>query len=61
MKSKKWIILTVQCLLLAAGLVFLGLSIFSDVPGSRYLPIALGCIGFDSLLTAAMQWRRNKQ
>ena len=60
MKSKKWIILTVQCLLLAAGLVFLGLSIFSDGPGSRYLPIALGCIGFDSLFTAAMLRSRNK-
>ena len=61
MKSKKWIILAVQCLLLAAGLVFLGLSIFSDAPGSRYLPIALGCIGIDSLLTAAMIRNRNRQ
>ena len=61
MKSKKWIFLAVQCLLLAAGLVFLGLSIFSDVPGSRYLPIALGCIVFDSLLTVALMRNRNKQ
>ena len=61
MKLKKRIILAVQCLLLAAGLIFLCLSFFSDVPGNRYLPIALGCIGFDSLLTAAMMWNRNKQ
>ena len=61
MKSKKWIILAVQCLLLAVGLIFLCLSIFSDVPGNRYLPIALGCIGIDSLLTAAMLRNRNKQ
>ena len=61
MKSRKWIFLAVQCLLLAAGLVFLCLSIFSDVPGNRYLPIGLGCISCVSLINLVLLNRRNRK
>ena len=61
MTAKKRILLWVTCLLLAAGLVFLGLSIFSGVPGNRYLPAALGCIACSNLLTVLMMNRRNRK
>ena len=61
MTAKDWILLIAFTVLIAAGLFFLGRSLFSWDPGSRNLAAGLGCITAANLINLYNLRRRNRE
>ena len=61
MNTKKKLYLAAVILLDAAGLVFLGMSIFGNEPGKKYLAIGLCCITAGNLFNLIQTWKRRKE
>ncbi len=61
MSIKKKLHLAIVILLDAVGLVFLGISIFGNEPGTKYLAIGLCCITAGNLFNLIQTWKRRKE
>lgn len=61
MTTKKKLYVAAVILLDAAGLVFLGMSIFGNEPGTKYLAIGLCCITAGNLFNLIQIWKRRKE
>lgn len=61
MASKKKLLLAVVLLLNAVGIVFLCISIFGNVTGTRHLAIGLLCITAGNLINVIQLWNRKKE
>ncbi len=61
MSIKKRLHLAIVILLDAVGLVFLGISIFGNEPGTKYLAIGLCCITAGNLFNLIQIWKRRKE
>ena len=61
MSIQKKLHLAIVILLDAVGLVFLGISIFSNEPGTKYLAIGLCCITAGNQFNLIQTWKRRKE
>ena len=61
MSIQKKLHLAIVILLDAVGLVFLGISIFGNEPGTKYLAIGLCCITAGNLFNLIQTWNRKKE